>query len=89
MGLDAEEARAALTGQRFASAVRDEQAEATALGIRGVPFFVIDRTYGVSGAQPADQLLQVLDRAWNETHPLTVVGSGGDAAACGPDGCAI
>ena len=90
VGLDAEEVRTALSSQRFAPAVRDEQAEATALGIRGVPFFVVDRRYGVSGAQPADQLLEVLDRAWSEAHPLTVVGSGGgDAAACGPDGCAI
>jgi predicted DsbA family dithiol-disulfide isomerase len=74
--------------------VRDDEAEATALGIRGVPFFVIDRTYGVSGAQPAEQLLEVLQRAWNEAHPLTMVGSATeagsqDAAACGPDGCVI
>jgi predicted DsbA family dithiol-disulfide isomerase len=88
VGLDVEEVRTALSTQRFAPAVRDEQAEATALGVRGVPFFVVDRRYGVSGAQPADQLLEVLDRAWSEAHPLTVVGSGGDAA-CGPDGCAI
>jgi hypothetical protein len=48
----------------------------------------------VSGAQPAEQLLEVLQRAWGETHPLTMVGSGTgagsqDAAACGPDGCTI
>ena len=56
--------------------MRDDEAEATALGIRGVPFFVVDRTYGVSGAQPAEQLLEVLQRAWSETHPLTMVGTG-------------
>jgi predicted DsbA family dithiol-disulfide isomerase len=89
LGLDADATRDALTQQRHASAVRDDEAEATALGIRGVPFFVIDRTYGVSGAQPAEQLLEVLQRAWSETHPLTVVGAGNDAGACGPDGCAI
>jgi hypothetical protein len=56
-----------------------------------VPFFVVDRKYGVSGAQPADQLLAVLDRAWSERSPLTLVGSGpaGTDEACGPDGCAI
>jgi predicted DsbA family dithiol-disulfide isomerase len=89
VGLDADEVREALADQRHAAAVRADEAEATALGIRGVPFFVVDRTYGVSGAQPADQLLQVLDRAWSETHPLTVVASGGEVSACGPDGCAI
>jgi predicted DsbA family dithiol-disulfide isomerase len=94
LGLDAEETRRALAQQRHAAQVRDDEAEATALGIRGVPFFVIDRTYGVSGAQPAEQLLEVLQRAWSEAHPLTMVGSATeagsqDAAACGPDGCAI
>ena len=88
-GLDADEVRAALVEQRFASAGRADEAEATALGIRGVPFFVVDRKYGMSGAQPAEQLLEVLQRAWAEKHPLTFVGSAGDSTACGPDGCAI
>jgi predicted DsbA family dithiol-disulfide isomerase len=90
VGLDAEEVRTALSSQRFAPAVRDEQAEATALGVRGVPFFVVDRRYGVSGAQPADQLLEVLDRAW-ERGSIRSRWSGpdGDARRAGPDGCAI
>jgi hypothetical protein len=60
-----------------------------------VPFFVVDRKFGVSGAQPADQLLAVLDRAWSERSPLTLVGSAavgtpeGTDQACGPDGCPI
>ena len=62
-----------------------------ALGISGVPFFVVDRKYGVSGAQPADQLLAVLERAWSERSPFTLVGSGqaGTDEVCGPDGCPI
>ena len=88
-GLDTDEVRVALAEQRFAAAVRADEAEASALGIRGVPFFVVDRSYGMSGAQPAEQLLEVLQRAWAEKHPLTFVGSAGDSAACGPDGCAI
>jgi predicted DsbA family dithiol-disulfide isomerase len=63
-------------------------AEARALGARGVPFFVVDRKYGVAGAQPAEQFLQVLRRAWDESRPLTLVG-GEDADACGPEGCAV
>jgi hypothetical protein len=59
-----------------------------------VPFFVVDRRYGVSGAQPAEQLLAVLERAWSERQPLTMVGvpaAGGaaDGEACGPDGCPV
>ena len=41
--------------------------EAARLGATGVPFFVIDRRYGVSGAQPADDLLGALQRAWDAT----------------------
>jgi predicted DsbA family dithiol-disulfide isomerase len=91
-GLDPTEVAAALEGQRYAAAVRADEAQAAALGISGVPFFVVDRRYGVSGAQPAPQLLAALQRAWDERRPLTLVGAadGGAASgeACGPDGCA-
>ena len=89
------EVQQALDDQRYAPAVRADEAEARSLGISGVPFFVVDRKYGVSGAQPAEQLLAVLDRAWSERVPLTVAGYApadagpGDGGACGPDGCAI
>jgi len=86
-GLDADEVRAALADQRYAGAVRADEAEASALGISGVPFFVVDRRYGVNGAQPAEALLQVLERAWAERTPLIPVVSGGDT--CGPDGCTV
>jgi hypothetical protein len=55
-----------------------------------VQFFVIDRTYGVSGAQPSEMFSQVLERAWAEAHPvLDLVGGGLSDDACGPGGCAI
>lgn len=89
-GLDADEVRAALADSRYADDVRADVTDGSAIGINGVPFFVIDRTYGVSGAQPADALLGVLQQAWAETHPLTMVNAGSsDGEACGPDGCAI
>ena len=90
VGLDADTVRTALTEQTAAAAVRDEQAEASRLGIRGVPFFVYDRTYGVSGAQLADVHLEVLRKAWSDSHPLAMVGAGAaDGEVCGPDGCAV
>ena len=96
-GLDRSEVERVLAGADHADAVRADQAEARALGISGVPFFVVDRKYGVSGAQPTDQLLMVLERAWGERTPLTMVGApvqGGDGSraadeACGPEGCAL
>lgn len=86
-GLDADEIRETFDEQWYASAVRDEESEAHSLGASGVPFFVVDRRYGLSGAQPPEQVLQALQRAWAEKHPLTVVGTESEAAACGPDGC--
>ncbi|MFZ8338241.1 DsbA family oxidoreductase, partial [Staphylococcus aureus] len=50
IGLDAELAREALVSGRYRDAVRADQAQAQAYGISGVPFFVIDGKYGVSGA---------------------------------------
>jgi predicted DsbA family dithiol-disulfide isomerase len=88
-GLDADEVRAALDEGRYVGAVRGDEAEAQALGIRGVPFFVVDRKYGVSGAQPADGLRQVLDKAWGERAPLIPVVGGDDMTACGPGGCPV
>ena len=91
-GLPAAEARATLESGRYADDVRADEQEARALGINGVPFFVVDEKYGVSGAQPADVLLQVLEQAWAESHPvrvLTPVGAGSAAAACTDDSCAL
>ena len=87
-GLDEARVRAVLAGQEYAEAVAADVAQARAFGATGVPFFVIDRAYGVSGAQPAEVFAQVLDQAWSESHPV-LQSLGGDAEACGPDGCAI
>lgn len=64
-GLDADIVSEALAGDAFATEVREDEAEAARLGIRAVPFFVIDRAYGIAGAQPPDQVLAVLHEAWS------------------------
>jgi predicted DsbA family dithiol-disulfide isomerase len=63
IGLDEAEVRDVLAGDRYADAVRDDEAQARAYGINGVPFFVLDGRYGVSGAQPADLFLEALTQA--------------------------
>ena len=73
VGLDADAARAALAGNDYADAVRDDLSLARTFGINAVPFFVIDRKYGISGAQETPVLAQALERAWIESHPLTMV----------------
>ena len=65
-GLDAAAARDALQSGRFVDAVRADQAQASAYGISGVPFFVIDGKYGVSGAQPAEAFTDIVRQVWAE-----------------------
>lgn len=69
VGLDADAARAALESETYLPAVRADQAQAAAYGIQGVPFFVIDGKYGVSGAQPADAFTQIVRQVWAEKAP--------------------
>jgi predicted DsbA family dithiol-disulfide isomerase len=90
-GLPAERAAAVLGSDAHAAAVRAEHAEAVALGATGVPFVVLDRRYGVAGAQPVEVFLQALERARADAVPVSVLaGAADDAAdACGPDGCAV
>jgi predicted DsbA family dithiol-disulfide isomerase len=65
-GLPENEVRELLAGDRLADAVRADEDTATRLGIRGVPFFVLGRRYGLSGAQPAEIILQALQQAHDE-----------------------
>ncbi|MFI1508468.1 DsbA family oxidoreductase [Streptomyces sp. NPDC020597] len=88
-GLDAEAARAVLADRAaYADEVRADEREAAELGANGVPFFVLDRAYGVSGAQPAEVFAQALTRAWESRSPLKLIEDDG-AQACGPDGCEV
>ncbi|MBD3920598.1 DsbA family oxidoreductase [Paenibacillus sp. PR3] len=90
LGLDREEAAEALDSGRFTEAVRDEENEANDLGIRGVPFYVLNRKYAISGAQSPETFLQALNQAWEDAKPAKLVNAvGGDAGVCTDDGCAI
>jgi predicted DsbA family dithiol-disulfide isomerase len=89
VGLDAARVDEVLASDEYADDVAADIAQARAYGATGVPFFVVDQRYGLSGAQPAEVFSQLLEQAWAESHPgLEVVGTPG-AEACGPDGCAI
>ena len=89
-GLDAAEVDEVLSSDRYARDVRSDEALAQQLGINAVPFFVIDRTYGVAGAQTPDVLRGVLEKARGEANPLQVVGAGPDhAPGCDGDTCSL
>jgi predicted DsbA family dithiol-disulfide isomerase len=80
VGLTGTTVRAVLAGDAYTEDVRADLALARGFGITGVPFFVFDRTYGVSGAQDAAVLAEVMERAWSEARP-------GAAAARNNEGC--
>lgn len=91
LGLDADEVSELFSTDKYADAVRQDIAEARALGVTGVPFFVIDRKYGLSGAQPAATFSEALEQAWQESQPLLLATAAGGAGVtgevCGPEGC--
>jgi predicted DsbA family dithiol-disulfide isomerase len=87
-GLPPAEVDEVLAGDRYTDAVRADEAQARAYGATGVPFFVIDETYGISGAQSPEVFTNVLERAWSETHDEAVaVPTAGDG--CSDGACPI
>lgn len=92
IGLDKNEAGDLLKSKLYADKVEEDIEQAQQIGVRGVPFFVLDRKYAVSGAQEPDTFLQALTRAYSEhqkENPLQQLHAEGSADACGPDGCEI
>jgi len=83
-GLPREAVLEVLASDRYAADVRADERTAAELGIHAVPFFVVDRALGASGAQPPEVLGEMLRRGWALRPRLAVVA---DGAACGPDGC--
>nr|BBH86646.1 DSBA oxidoreductase [Thermosporothrix sp. COM3] len=71
VGLDPDEVQAVLDSDAYMDEVNADKQRALLLGITGVPFFVIDEKYGISGAQTSEVFLKVLETAWAETHPST------------------
>jgi len=84
IGLDENETRKILSSNVFAKEVVDDITEAQKIGVRGVPFFVLDRKYAVSGAQDPEHFYQALSKAWDEQKNLD--SSDDSGAVCTPDG---
>ncbi|SDS45296.1 Predicted dithiol-disulfide isomerase, DsbA family [Paenibacillaceae bacterium GAS479] len=90
VGLSAEEAGQVLASDRYSELVRAEEQVGSELGIRGVPFYVMDRKLGVSGAQSPAAFLQVLQQAWAEKQAgaeAPAAAESGENTAAG-DNCA-
>lgn len=88
IGLDTSEVEAVLAEGKYAQAVQQDIQEARQLGVQGVPFFVFDRKYAVSGAQPVQAFSETFEKsfpAWQQANPapsLEVT----QGPSCTPDG---
>ncbi|QKZ11345.1 DsbA family oxidoreductase [Spirosoma sp. KUDC1026] len=84
IGLDASEVNAMLASDLYGQAVDQDLYEARQIGVRGVPFFVLNHKYAVSGAQQPETFLGALQTAWSKLAPKAVASN--DGPACEPDG---
>lgn len=88
IGLDEAEIKEMLENGSYNDAVQADIAQAERLGITGVPFFVIDNKYGISGAQPSEVFVDGLQHAWKEyeqTNKIQQMNTS-DGATCTPGG---
>lgn len=92
VGLSEAEISAMFDNNLFSDVVKADIAEAGQLGVRGVPFFVFNRKYAVSGAQPKEVFLQTLEKSfaeWRAENPLPVFTTVAAGSVCDPEtGCA-
>lgn len=90
VGLDVDEVRAVIEGDAYTVDVHADIRKAQMLGVNGVPFFVFDNRYAISGAQPTELFLETLERTWHDAHPLvTVTQTDANADVCTDESCAI
>ncbi len=89
VGLNEEEARKVLETNAYHEQVLAEQQESRQIGVQGVPFFVINRKYGVSGAQQEEYFAAALEQIWSEENPLETLDDQDEGAACTDESCSI
>lgn len=74
-GLDREETETVLSSGKFADAVKKDEMIAQQIGVQGVPFFVFEKKYAVSGAQAEETFLEVLEKIKKESNPADKKGN--------------
>jgi len=86
IALDGAEVKQALDSDAYTQEVAHDIAEAQQLGIQGVPFFVLDRKYAVSGAQSAETFVQALEKAYSEFKQENGFANLSEGEVCTPGG---
>jgi len=89
VGLDVEKAKKVLSSNDYTDQVNAEIMEGRQVGVQGVPFFVLNRKYAISGAQQEDYFLAALNQLWSETNPIKNLNVADDGAVCNDEGCSI
>ncbi|GIN59376.1 DsbA family oxidoreductase [Lederbergia ruris] len=93
VGLDRNEVLEVLQDEKaYADDVRYDENTAQQIGVRGVPFFVVNQKYAISGAQPVETFVGALEKVWQEEQAAPVLqdlSGGADDAACVDGNCAI
>ena len=86
IGLEEQEVTSTLNSDIFGDEVRNDELESQQLGIRAVPYFVIERKYGISGAQPIEHFVQVLTKVHKDLVEIAVENDESDNS-CSVEGC--
>ncbi|ERM82998.1 DSBA oxidoreductase [Rhodonellum psychrophilum GCM71 = DSM 17998] len=89
VGLEKDRVLATLESNEFMDKVNRDIEESRQLGVRGVPFFVLDRKFGISGAQPKSMFDQNIQKAWEGfvmENPILQVAKNQEGTACDVDG---
>ncbi|QAU51980.1 DsbA family oxidoreductase [Corynebacterium pelargi] len=86
VGCDRNDVAALLEGDEYGDIVRADEAQAHQIGVQGVPFFVLNAKFALSGAQPVEVMLQGLEHAWADEKNLLAQPTQAQGC-CGSDGC--
>jgi predicted DsbA family dithiol-disulfide isomerase len=89
VGMNKELAEGVLHSDAYGDAVKNDIATARQIGVQGVPFFVFDNKYAVSGAQHAETFVKTLEKVWEEGSfaPKVTLLNTEEGESCGVDGC--
>ncbi|AXI07953.1 disulfide bond formation protein DsbA [Oceanobacillus zhaokaii] len=93
VGLNKEEVKEILQSNDYMKAVQNDITVARQIGVQGVPFFVFNEKYAVSGAQPAEVFSEVLEKVWEEENKEQVLQSLNpkktETSYCTDEGCDV
>lgn len=89
VGLAAEAIQQMLESDEYRQDVDADQQRAAAIGVTGVPFFLFEEKYAVSGAQAAEVFSTALERTWNDFYQDIQIISADDGVMCDDEGCAV